>query len=73
MLFLYRNVHHCDNPALFESLNMARAEKLVHLHTALTKEQVTRIIQFVPDEYQLMACLLYGSGLRLMECLRHGY
>jgi len=70
LLFLYRNVLHCDDPALFESLNMARAEKPAHLPTVLTKEQVTRIIQFVPGEYQLMARLLYGSGLRLMECLR---
>jgi len=70
LLFLYRNVLHRDDPALFDSLNMARAEKPAHLPTVLTKEEVTRIIQFVPDEYQLMARLLYGSGLRLMECVR---
>jgi hypothetical protein len=61
VLFLYRNVLHCDDPALFESLNMARAEKPAHLPTVLTKEQVTRIIHFVPDEYQLMARLIYAA------------
>jgi len=49
----------CSTAALFESLNMARVEKPAHLPTALTKEQVTRIIQFVPGEYHLMARLLY--------------
>jgi integrase len=28
------------------------------------------LIAHVPDPYQLMAQLMYGSGLRLMECLR---
>ncbi len=69
LLFLYRNVLHRDDPAL-DSLNMARAQKPAHLPTVLTKEEVSRIIQVIPDEYQLMARLLYGSGLRLMECLR---
>lgn len=70
LLFLYRNVLHRDDSALFESLNMARAEKPAHLPTVLTREEVVKMISFIPHEYQLMARLLYGSGLRLMECLR---
>ncbi|GIV83778.1 MAG: integron integrase [Candidatus Roseilinea sp.] len=69
LLFLYRNVLHRDDPALFDSLNIARAQKPAHLPTVLTKEEVGKIIRLIPNEYQLMARLLYGSGLRLMECL----
>ena len=44
LLFLSRNVLHRDDPALFDSLNMARAEKRVHLPTVLTKAEVAQII-----------------------------
>jgi integron integrase len=70
LLFLYRHVLHRDEPDLFEPLSIARAQKPARLPTVLTKDEVLKIIQFIPDEYQLMARLLYGSGLRLMECLR---
>lgn len=69
LLFLYRNFLHCNEPPLFDSLNMARAEKLARLPTVLTKEETKRIMQSIPDAHQLMARLLYGSELRLMECL----
>nr|MBC8248541.1 integron integrase [Anaerolineales bacterium] len=36
----------------------------------LTKEEVHRVLGHLPGTHQLMAKLLYGSGLRLMECLR---
>ena len=36
----------------------------------LTKEEAFRVIGYVPGPYALMAKLLYGTGLRLMECLR---
>jgi integrase len=41
-----------------------------NLPVVLTKEDVKRVILAMPGQYQLMAKLLYGSGLRLMECLR---
>jgi site-specific recombinase XerD len=47
---------------------MARAQKPARLLTVLTKEEVVKIIRLIPNEYQIMARLLYGSGLRLMEC-----
>jgi len=40
------------------------------LPTVLTKEETGQIIRLIPAEYQLMVRLLYGSGLRLLECLR---
>ena len=36
----------------------------------LTKEEATRIISAMEGTHQLMAKLLFGTGLRLLECLR---
>jgi integrase len=36
----------------------------------LIKDEVRRVLAMLSGEYRLMAQLLYGSGLRLMECLR---
>ena len=52
----------CDNLALFYSLNMARAKKLAHLSTVLTKEKSIHIVQFIPDQYQLRRALLEGDA-----------
>jgi site-specific recombinase XerD len=35
----------------------------------LTKEEAMRVIGYVSSPYELMANLLHGTGLRLMECL----
>jgi integrase len=36
----------------------------------LTKEEALQVIGNVPAPYALMAKVLYGTGLRLMACLR---
>jgi integron integrase len=36
----------------------------------LTKTEVAQVLNYLPDPYRLMGQLLYGSGLRLMECVR---
>jgi integron integrase len=40
------------------------------LPTVLSKEETAQVLSGVQGLHQLMAKLLYGSGLRLMECLR---
>jgi integrase len=35
-----------------------------------TREEVAAILAQLTGMHHLMACLLYGAGLRLMECLR---
>jgi integron integrase len=40
------------------------------LTTILTKDETQKVIDYLKGEYQLMAKLLYGSGLRVPECLR---
>ena len=41
-----------------------------HLPTVLTPDETSRILVFLSDQIQLMAKLLYGSGLRVSEVLR---
>jgi integron integrase len=67
MLFLYRQVLNQDIAVSFSAVSAARS---THLPTVLTKEEVQNVIRFTAGEYQLIAKLLYGSGLRLAECLR---
>ena len=67
LLFLYRDVLKIK---LDESINAIRAKKPQHLPTVMTKEETMQVINAIPFEYQLMVKLIYGSGLRLMECLR---
>ncbi len=66
LLFLYREVLHRD-PGPLDAL---RAEKPRRLPTVLTKEEVHRLFAHLSGIYLLMARLIYGSGLRLMECVR---
>lgn len=47
-----------------------RATQPVRVPTVLTPEEVRAVLAQVTPPYRLMADLLYGSGLRLLECLR---
>ena len=67
LLFLYRNVLQIDLPVKLHALRTKRSE---HLPTVLSKDEVMRVISGMQGLQQLMAQLLYGCGLRLMECLR---
>jgi len=67
LLFLYREVldEDLDGP-----IDAMRAKRPKRLPTVLTKEEVSKVIGFLSGTNQLMVKLLYGSGLRLMECVR---
>ena len=67
ILFLYRHVllKPMDIPA-----DTIRAEKSKTLPTVLTHPEAMAVINRMRDVPQLMAKILYGSGLRLMECIR---
>jgi integron integrase len=67
LLFLYRHVLHQESLALD---NVVQASKPQRLPTVLTREEVQQVIDQLTGVHQLMAQLLYGSGLRLLECLR---
>jgi integron integrase len=66
LLFLYREVLHQD----LGPIDALRAKRPRRLPTVLTKEETLRLIGCLSGTHQLMAKLLYGGGLRLMDCLR---
>ena len=67
LLFLYRNVLRQDLPEIGA---LERAKYSRRLPTVFTPEEVSAILAHLQGMPYLMACLLYGAGLRLMECLR---
>jgi integron integrase len=67
LLFLYRNVLQIE---LATPIHALRAKRAQHLPTVLSKNEVKQVLGGMQGLHQLMARLLYGCGLRLMECLR---
>ena len=67
LLFLYQNVIEKD---LERPVDAVRAKKPQRLPTVLTQREAQQVLAAMSGTYQLIAQLLYGSGLRLMECLR---
>jgi len=67
LVFLYRNV--LGRP-LGNTIDGVRARKPKRLPVVLTQEEVRQLLRYLDGNHWLPACLLYGSGLRLMECLR---
>ncbi len=67
ILFLYRVVLQKD---IALPVDLIRAERPKHLPTVLTHQEAPAVLDKLSGVSQLMAKLLYGSGLRLMECLR---
>ena len=67
LLFLYRHVLHQDLPWLHD---VVRAKRPRHLPVVLSRDEVRAVIRELQGTTRLMATLLYGSGLRLLECCR---
>jgi len=67
ILFLYRHVLNRD---IGDLEGLIRARKHKRLPVVLTKDEVRAVIVQLEGDYWLMASLMYGAGLRLMECLR---
>jgi len=65
ILFLYQKVLQMDLPWLDE---IVRAKRPVRVPVVLTREEVAKILNAMSGKHWLMASLLYGSGLRLIEC-----
>jgi integron integrase len=66
ILFLYREVLHQE----VEPVLLSSAKRPERLPTVLTHDEVLRLLAHLSGVYKLMAQILYGSGLRLMECVR---
>ena len=67
LLFLYKEVLKVDLPWL---AGIVRAKKPKHLPVVLTRDEVTRVLAQLSGVKWMVATLLYGSGLRLLEALR---
>jgi integron integrase len=67
MLFLYKEVLGRD-PGWFE--DVVRAKRPRRLPVVLSRSEVSALLGVMRGVSWIMATLLYGSGLRLSECLR---
>jgi hypothetical protein len=65
LLFLYREVLSVELPWLDDVIRPKRPQ---HLPVALTRDEVRAVLQRLNGAPRLMALLLYGAGLRLLEC-----
>jgi integron integrase len=67
IVFLYKQV--LDRPLEWVG-DVVRAKRPERLPVVFTREEVRAVLARLTGDRWLMASLLYGSGLRLMECLR---
>lgn len=67
LLFLYREVLNIDLPWL-NSVNRPAQKR--RIPSVLTREEVSALLSFLDGQMLLLAQLLYGTGMRLMEGLR---
>ena len=66
LLALYRFL---EQP--ISGLNATRADKPPRIPEVLRQEEITALLRAIPQQPEhLMCLLLYGSGLRLIECVR---
>jgi integron integrase len=67
LMFLYR---HVLNKPLPDLDTVIRAKRPGRLPSVLTRPEVRRILSRMNGTPRLVATLLYGTGMRLLECLR---
>ena len=67
LLFLYKDVLKMDLPWLGD---IVRAKRPKRLPVVLSREDTIRVLDEITGQNRLVANLLYGAGLRLMEALR---
>ena len=67
LLFLYR---HVIGREVGELGDVIRARKPKRLPVVMTREEVKAVLARLTGDKWLMANLMYGAGLRLIECLR---
>lgn len=67
ILFLYKKVLNIELAWLDD---VVRAKRQQRIPVVLSRQEVAAVLAALTGSYQLIGKLLYGSGLRLMECLR---
>ena len=66
LMYLYKHVLKKE----LGSIDAIRARRSKHLPVVLTREETQKVLSLLSETQRLMVSLLYGSGLRLMECHR---
>ena len=67
LLFLYRDVLDRELTGLDEAVRAKRPQRIPQVLSPVEVQAILRHLHGVP---RLMACLMYGAGLRLLECAR---
>jgi integron integrase len=67
LLFLYKEVLSIELPWME---TVVRAKRPQRVPAVLSRDEVSRLLARMDGRFGLMASLLYGSGMRLMECVR---
>jgi integron integrase len=67
LVFLYRRVLQRPLPWLRK---LVRAKRAKRVPVVLSREEVARVLERLDGVYRLVATLMYGSGLRLLEVVR---
>ena len=67
LVFLYKNVLEIE---LGDFSGLIRAKKPAKLPVVFTRDEIRNIMLHLDGTVWIMAQLLYGAGLRLMECIR---
>jgi len=66
LLFMYEHVVGVK----LEHVDFLRSKKSKHIPDVLSQEEVKKILGRLRGVYYIIGRLLYGSGMRLMECMR---
>ena len=66
MVFLYKHVIKQD----LGVVDAVRARRPRRIPVVLTRSEVERVLSFLTSTQAIMATMLYGNGLRLVECHR---
>jgi integron integrase len=67
ILFLYDQVLGMKMP---ENIQSIRSKKPIRVPTVMTHDETQKMITAMNGVHQLMAKMMYGCGLRVLECLR---
>ena len=67
LLFLYKEVLSIELPWME---TVVRAKRPQRVPVVLSRDEVSRLLAMMDGRFGLMASLMYGSGMRLMECVR---
>jgi hypothetical protein len=70
LVFLYTRVL---NQALLGSIKAVRADQQINVPVVMTREAVARVMALLDGTAPLVAKMLYGSGLRLMEAVDRAF